>query len=212
MNDLLKKVFAWMFLGLLITFATGIFVTTNENMLANIFSTGMYIVLVIVEIILVVVLSARIAKLNPTTARILFILYSFVTGLTFSSVFIAYKLESVMFVFLITAVLFGLLSVIGYTTKLDLTKFGTYLFIMLIGIVICSIINIFIGGSTLTLIICVLSLIVFMGFTIYDVQKIDQMSGMISEDNLAIFGALQLYLDFINIFIDLLRLFGKGND
>lgn len=212
MNDLLKKVFAWMFLGLLITFATGIFVTTNENMLANIFSTGMYIVLVIVEIILVVVLSARIAKLNPTTARILFILYSFVTGLTFSSVFIAYKLESVMFVFLITAVLFGLLSVIGYTTKLDLTKFGTYLFIMLIGIVICSIINIFVGGSTLTLIICVLSLIVFMGFTIYDVQKIDQMSGMISEDNLAIFGALQLYLDFINIFIDLLRLFGKGND
>lgn len=212
MNSVLKKVFAWMFLGLLITFATGMFVTTNENMLANIFSSGIYLVLAIIEIVLVIVLSARISKLNPTTARILFILYSFVTGLTFSSIFIAYKLSSIIFIFLVTAAAFGVLSLIGYTTKVDLTKFGTYLFIMLIGIIICSIVNIFVGGSVLTLIVCILSIVVFMGFTIYDIQKIKQLSDILPEDNLAIYGALQLYLDFINIFIDLLRIFGKGND
>jgi len=126
MNNIFKKVFLWMMIGLLVTFATGYTVATNPNMIEKIFSTSLYIILPIIEIILVIVLSARITKMNPTTARILFILYSFVTGLTFSSIFIIYEMTSIIFVFLITAIVFGILSLIGYTTKVDLTKLGTY--------------------------------------------------------------------------------------
>lgn len=211
-NDLFKKVFLWMVIGLLVTFATGYVVATNPNMIEKIYTTSMPWFLMIVELILVFILSARVTKMNPTTARILFILYSFVTGLTFSSIFIIYQISSIIFVFLITAIVFGILSLIGYTTKIDLTKLGTYLLVALIGILICSIVNIFVGNGMFEIIICSISVIVFLGFTAYDVQKIKQLSSVIEEDNLAIYGALQLYLDFINIFLDLLRLFGNNRD
>lgn len=212
-NNIMKKVFLWMFLGLLITFGTGYFVATNENMIYNIASTGMWIALSIIELVLVIVLSARITKMNPTTAKFIFAIYSFVTGLTFSSIFIVYQLSSIIYVFLITAIIFGLLSLFGYTTKLDLTKLSTYLLVGLIGILICSLINIFVGNSTLDIIISIFSVIVFLGFTAYDVQKIKRLSNYYeNEDSVAIIGALELYLDFINIFLDLIRIFGNNRD
>ena len=212
-NNIMKKVFLWMFLGLLITFGTGYFVATNENMIYNIASTGMWIALSIIELVLVIVLSARITKMNPTTAKFIFAIYSFVTGLTFSSIFIVYQLSSIIYVFLITAIIFGLISLFGYTTKLDLTKLSTYLLVGLIGILICSLINIFVGNSTLDIIISIFSVIVFLGFTAYDVQKIKRLSNYYeNEDSVAIIGALELYLDFINIFLDLIRIFGNNRD
>lgn len=212
-NNIMRKVFLWMFLGLLITFGTGYFVATNENMIYNIASTGMWIALSIIELVLVIVLSARITKMNPTTAKFIFAIYSFVTGLTFSSIFIVYQLSSIIYVFLITAIIFGLLSLFGYTTKLDLTKLSTYLLVGLIGILICSLINIFVGNSTLDIIISIFSVIVFLGFTAYDVQKIKRLSNYYeNEDSIAIIGALELYLDFINIFLDLIRIFGNNRD
>ncbi len=212
-NNIMRKVFLWMFLGLLITFGTGYFVATNENMIYNIASTGMWIALSIIELVLVIVLSARITKMNPTTAKFIFAIYSFVTGLTFSSIFIVYQLSSIIYVFLITAIIFGLLSLFGYTTKLDLTKLSTYLLVGLIGILICSLINIFVGNSTLDIIISIFSVIVFLGFTAYDVQKIKRLSNYYeNEDSVAIIGALELYLDFINIFLDLIRIFGNNRD
>jgi hypothetical protein len=165
--------------------------------------------LAIIELALVIILSARITKMNPTTARILFILYSFVTGLTFSSIFIVYEMSSIIYVFLITAIVFGILSFIGYTTNVDLTKMGTYLLIGLIAVLISTIINIFVGNGTFEIIICIISVLVFLGFTAYDVQKIKQLSNYYDENSIAIIGALELYLDFINIFLDLLRLFAK---
>ena len=212
-NNIMRKVFLWMFLGLLITFGTGYFVATNENMIYNIASTGMWIALSIIELVLVIVLSSRITKMNPTTAKFIFAIYSFVTGLTFSSIFIVYQLSSIIYVFLITAIIFGLLSLFGYTTKLDLTKLSTYLLVGLIGILICSLINIFVGNSTLDIIISIFSVIVFLGFTAYDVQKIKRLSNYYeNEDSVAIIGALELYLDFINIFLDLIRIFGNNRD
>lgn len=212
-NNIMRKVFLWMFLGLLITFGTGYFVATNENMIYNIASTGMWIALSIIELVLVIVLSARITKMNPTTAKFIFAIYSFVTGLTFSSIFIVYQLSSIIYVFLITAIIFGLLSLFGYTTKLDLTKLSTYLLVGLIGILICSLINIFVGNSTLDIIISIFSVIIFLGFTAYDVQKIKRLSNYYeNEDSIAIIGALELYLDFINIFLDLIRIFGNNRD
>jgi hypothetical protein len=208
-NEIFKKVFLWMFVGLLITFATGYVVSVSPNMIEKIFSSSMYIILAIIELALVIILSARITKMNPTTARILFILYSFVTGLTFSSIFIVYEMSSIIYVFLITAIVFGILSFIGYTTNVDLTKMGTYLLIGLIAVLISTIINIFVGNGTFEIIICIISVLVFLGFTAYDVQKIKQLSNYYDENSIAIIGALELYLDFINIFLDLLKLFAK---
>ena len=210
MNDILKKTFGWMFIGLLVTFITAFVSSVNENIAYSIYN--MYLVLAIVEIGIVIFLSARITKMSPTTARIAFLLYSFVTGLTFASIFLYYEISSIILVFLITAIMFGVFAAVGYTTKLDLTKLGTYLLVGLISIIICSIINIFIGVSAFVIVLSVLSIIVFLAYTAYDIQKIKYLEDYMDEDNLAIFGALQLYLDFINIFIDLLRIFGSRRD
>ena len=209
-NKVFGKVFMWMFIGLLITFLTGYVVSSNDNMLYNIFSGGTYFILIIIELVLVVYLSARIHKMQVTTARIVFILYSFVSGLTFGSIFIVFKMSSIMLIFLITAILFGIFALIGRFTKLDLTKAGTILLMMLLGIVICTFVNVFLKNDTLGLFVSYISIIVFLGFTAYDMQKIKMLSYEFDdEDKIAVIGALELYLDFINIFIDLLRIFGK---
>lgn len=209
-NKVFGKVFMWMFIGLLITFLTGYVVSSNDNMLYNIFSGGTYFILIIIELALVIYLSARIHKMQVTTARIVFILYSFVSGLTFGSIFIVFKMSSIMLIFLITAILFGIFALIGRFTKLDLTKVGTILLMMLFGIVICTFVNVFLKNDTLDLFVSYISIIVFLGFTAYDMQKIKMLSYEFDdEDKIAIIGALELYLDFINIFIDLLRIFGK---
>lgn len=207
-----SKVFLWMFLGLLLTFITGIYVSTNENILIFLFKNNGFIFAIIAEIITVIFLTARIKKMSPTTARISFLLYSFLTGLTFSSIFLVYKLSSIMLIFLVASILFGIFALIGNYTKIDLTKFSTFLFMMLLGIIICIIINLFLNNSVFDMIISSISIIVFLGYTAYDIQKIKQLEDVIEEDNLAIYGALQLYLDFINILLDLLNLFGRSRD
>ncbi len=206
MNKILTKVFSWMSIGLLVTFLTGYVVSTSENMLYSMVNN--FWLFVIIEFALVIILSARITKMNPLTAKIMFILYAFVSGVTFSSIFVAYDLSSIIYVFLITSITFGILSFIGYRTNVDLSKLGTYLFMALIAIILCTIVNMFVGGDTFSLIICSISILVFMGYTAYDVQKVMRLSEVIDEENLAIYGALQLYLDYINLFLDLLRLFG----
>lgn len=207
------KVFLWMFLGLLMTFVTGYIVSVNENMLEAIFRNNLWILFSIIEIVLVIILSARIRKMSTTTARILFLVYSFITGLTFSSIFVTYNLDSIIYVFAITALLFGVFALIGHFTKLDLSKLSTYLFMALLGIIICTIINMFLGNDTFTLVITIISVIVFLGYTAYDVRKIRLLQNSFdNEDNLVICGALELYLDFINLFIDLLRLFASRKD
>lgn len=211
-NKIYSKVFLWLFIGMLVTFLTGIYTTTNESALSVIFSGGFYWILVIVELGLAIFLSARIHKMSPTTARVCYLLYTFLTGLTFSSVFIVYKLESILLVFGVTALLFLIFALIGKTTSIDLSSFSTYLLMILLGIIICSIINIFLNNSTFDIVISCISVIVFLGYIAYDIQKIKRLNGLITEDNLAIIGAFELYLDFINIFIDLLRLFGKSDD
>ena len=213
LNNVFKKVYMWMFIGLLLTFATGYFVSTNENMVYKIYSTSLYWILAVIEIVLVIVLSARIGKMNITTSRIMFLTYSFVSGLTFSSIFIAYNMSSIIFVFLISSLLFLIFAILGYITKLDLTSVGTFLLMALIGIVVCSIINIFVGNGTFEIVICSISILIFLGFTAYDVNKIKQLQDIYpDEDSLAIVGALELYLDFINIFLDLLRIVANNRD
>ncbi len=211
-NKLFSKIFMWMFLGLAITFGVGYYVSLNEVMLYNVLSKY-YIFLAILEIVIVIILSIRINKMNPTTSKIMFCLYSFITGLTFSSIFVVYKISSIIYVFGITALLFLIFALIGNYTKLDLTKFGTYLFMGLLGIIICSIINMFVNNEAFDITLVIIGLIIFLGYVAYDIQIIKRKLYMIeNEDNLAIFGALNLYLDFINIFLRLIQLFGKNDN
>lgn len=126
-NKLMSKTFLWMFVGLFITFLTGFMVSFNETMIINIFTGPTYLILCIVELILVIFLSSKVRSMSKNVARIMFILYSFVSGLTFSSIFIAYSISSIIYVFLIASVIFLVFGLIGYYTKLDLTKIGIYL-------------------------------------------------------------------------------------
>ena len=212
-SKIMSKVFLWMFIGLAITFVTGRLIANNPDAIETIFTGNKVFILAIVELVLVIWLSARINKMSATSAKVMFIIYSFVSGLTFSSIFIVYQIESIIYVFLATSLIMLVFALLGYFTKIDLTKLGTFLFMALIGVIIMSIIGIFVGSESYFIGIAIASVVIFIGFIAFDVQKIKRMyeTNMIPEDNLAIYGALQLYLDFINIFIDLLRIFGRDN-
>lgn len=211
-NNLYSKMFMWMFVGLMITFLTGYYVSTNPNMLYNIFATKLYWVIFIAELITVVVLSARIMKMSKNGAIFGFLLYSFITGLTFSSIFVLFKMSSIMFVFLITAVLFLVFALIGYFTKTDLTKLGSILFMGLLGIILAPLLNLIFKSESFDLVLIILGIIIFIGYIAYDINKVKRLEGMVDEDKLAIIGALDLYLDFLNLFIRLIQIFGKSND
>lgn len=207
-----SKIFAWMGLGLLITFLTGYLISMNDTLLYNIFGKNFYWIFVIAELAVVIFLTARLRKMQPATATICFLLYSFLTGVTFSSIFVVYKIESILLVFLISAILFTLFALIGRYTKLDLTKIGTYLFMGLIGILICTMINLLLKNTMFDFIITCISLILFLGYTAYDIQKVKKLCYQIGDEHkLCILGALELYLDFINIFLDLLRIMGDSD-
>ncbi len=212
-SNFLSKVFLWMFVGLMVTFATGVLVSNSVDALEFIFSDGGYWILIIAEFVTVIVLSARMQKMSPTAAKFGFIFYSFLTGLTFSAVFVVYKITSIIAVFLITSIIMFVFAIIGAKTKMDLSKFGTYLLMALLGIIIAGIINIFVDNGTFDMVLCSISILVFVGYIAYDVQKVKTIYEQNpSADNLAIYGALNLYLDFINIFLDLLRLFGSSDN
>jgi len=212
-NKLYSKIYLWLFLGLLVSFLTGFYVSTNSNMIYNIVKPSYVIMIFIVEIIIAIVLSSRVTKMNPMIAKILYFVYSFTTGLTLSLIFVVYELESIIFVFGITAGLFLIFALIGKVTKLDLSKLSTILLMGLLGIIIATVINMFIGSSTLDLILCCVGIILFLGYIAYDMQQIKYLANIIpNEDNLAVFCAFQLYLDFINLFYRLISLFGKAKD
>lgn len=210
-NKIYSKMFGWLFIGLLITFVSGYALSLNEIVLANVLSIGI-IPIIVIELVVAVLMGFRIQKMNPLTAKICYILYSIVTGVTFSTIFITFEMSSIIMVFLITALLFGLLAAYGYFTKRDVTKIGNMLFVALIAIIIISIVNIFLRNSSIELGISIISVIIFMGYVIYDMNNIKYLLSSLDDDKASVYGAFQLYLDFINIFIRLLELFGKKDD
>lgn len=206
-NNFLSKVFGWFGLGLLITFIVAYFTSTNLALLSFIFNSSAYIIILILEIVLAIWLTTRIRKMDSTLTKVLYIAYTGLTGLTFSSIFIVYEITSIIWVFLATSLIFLVFAIIGKTTNIDLRKFGVFLMVGLFSIIILNIINIFLMNSTMNMTLCILSIILFTGYIAYDIQKITRYYD--DTDNMAVVGAFELYLDFINIFIDLLRLFGK---
>lgn len=210
-NKIYSKMFGWLFIGLLITFVSGYALSLNEMVLNSVLSIGI-IPIIVIELVVAVLMGFRIQKMKPLTAKICYILYSVVTGVTFSTIFITFEMSSIIMVFLITALLFGLLAAYGYFTKRDVTKIGNMLFVALIAIIIISIINIFLRSSSIELGISIISVIIFMGYVIYDMNNIKYLLSSLDDDKASVYGAFQLYLDFINIFIRLLELFGKKDD
>lgn len=210
-NEIYPKMFCWLFIGLLITFVSGYCLSLNETLLYSILKVGI-IPIIIIEVAIAIFMGVRIQKMNPITAKICYIVYCIITGLTFGTIFVFYKMASIVLVFAITALMFALLALYGYFTKKDITKIGRILFVSLIGVIIISIINIFLGNSMLELGISILSIFIFMGYIAYDIQKVKYLMNSLGEEKVAIYGAFQLYLDFINLFIRLLEIFGKKKD
>ena len=212
MNKVFSKMFAWLFAGILLSFGVAMFVIKQEDLLVKIYTTGIYYVIIIAELITVFVLSSRIYKMSFTGAIIAYLLYAFLTGLTLSAIFVIYDITSIIYAFGVTAGLVLIFGLLGYFTKLDLTKFSTYLFMGLIGLIICEIINIFVGSQTFNFVLLILGVIIFIGYIAFDIQKVKENIYGLDEDKLPILGALELYMDFINVFIRLLELFGKRRD
>lgn len=211
-NRIYSRMFTWLFAGLMITFISGYCLSLNQELLFNILSVGI-IPIIIIELAIAIIMGFRIQKMKPMTTKICYIIYSITTGITFSTIFLAYQMSSIVYVFLITAIVFGICAILGYTTKLDLTKFGVILFIALLAALIVSLLNIFVFKSTqLELWISIIFILVFLGYTAYDMHTVKYLMNSIGEEKAAVYGAFQLYLDFINIFIRLLELFGKSKD
>lgn len=215
---LMRKVYVWMALALVITGFTAFGIASNPGIAYTIVTNQvLFWGLIIAEFGLVIAISGAINKLSAATATLLFVLYSIINGATLSVIFMAYTLTSIASVFFITAGLFGVMAFIGYTTKTDLTSIGKVLFMALIGIVLATIVNLFIGSSMLNIIVSYIGVVVFTGLTAYDSQKIKNMlyeaddmdEGM---QKIALLGSLTLYLDFINLFLMLLRIFGNNRD
>ncbi len=211
MNKLYSKVYGWLFVGLMLTFATGAFLANYENAIINLMSGLGYVIVVIVELGLALFLSARIQRMSNSTAIFCYLLYSFVTGISFSTIFMAFNMKSLILIFLVTAIVFGLCALLSSLVKLPLERLGYILFMMLLGIIIATLLNAFIGSSTIDSVICVIAIIVFIGYIGYDIKKLSVLFNSLGEEKGAIYGAFQLYLDFINIFIYLLQIVG-GND
>lgn len=212
-NDLLPKTFLWMFLGLL---GTGIvsWYTYASGALYTLASEGTFGIVLIVELAVVIIFSLCFRKLSPTIVAILYFVYAFVNGISLSTIFAIYELNSIVYLFFISAAIFGALSLFGYKTQKDLSGFGTILTAFLIGGLVISIINLFLRNSMLDIALNWFILAVFFGVTIYDMNKVKilESDSELDQEKIHIYCAMQLYLDFINIFLRVLRLFAKRRD
>ena len=213
---LMRKVYVWMTLALVLTGITAYGVASSPSLMMTIFQTpAIKWGLIIAELAIVIAISAAINRLSLTTATLLFVLYSVLNGATFSLIFAVYTMSSIANVFFITAGTFGVMAAYGYFTKRDLSSWGKLLLMALIGLIIATLVNVFLVKSTgFDLILSYAGVLIFVGLTAYDTQKIKQMLAMQTDmgegaQKVALLGALSLYLDFINLFLYLLRIFGR---
>lgn len=212
----MRKVYVRMFFALVVTALTALYVASSPAILTTILgSRAIFFGLMIAELAVVFIVTGMLHKLSTTTAVLLFYLYAILNGVVFSSIFVAYELGSIAYTFFITAGVFGAMSVYGLVTKNDMTKFGSYCIMALFGLIIATIVNIFVASSTLDWIISLVGVALFIGLTAWDTQKIKNAAYTTEPSQmgkLATIGALSLYLDFINLFLYLLRFFGRSND
>ena len=213
-NKVLSGSFAWMATGLFISFAVSVFVLLNRTLTDFLFNYRFgFLICLGVELGLVIYLSARITKLTSGMARFYFLLYAMVSGLTLSVIFFSYEISSILSVFISCSVMFAVLALYGATTKKDLSGYGKMALFGLIGLVVALLVNLFIKSTMFDLILAWIGVVVFTMLTAYDVQKIKAYAEFANTDEeirkASVYGALSLYLDFINLFLSLLRIFGR---
>jgi len=213
---ILRRVYLWMALGLLTTAGVAAVVSVSPLFQVLAGQPFLFFILMIAELGLVFGIARGINRIAPATAMLLFFIYAALNGLTLSVLFVAYTLGSIAYTFVATAAMFGVMSVIGYLAKIDLSKMGAFLFMGVIGLVIAMIVNMFWQNSGLGLVVTFAGILIFLGLTIYDTQRIKRMTATALqqgneavEARLGILGALSLYLDFINLFLFILRLGGR---
>lgn len=215
---LMKKVYGWMALALVITGLTSYMVASTPGLVQAIYGNNfVFWILAIAELGIVFYVTGRIDRLSLMSATLWFIVYSVLNGVLLSFIFLAYTMTSITSVFFITAGTFGAMALIGSTTRRDLTKVGGICMMALIGLIIATLVNIFIQSSGFSLIISYVGVLIFVGLTAWDAQQIKLALAMVPDagetsQKIALLGALNLYLDFINLFLYLLRIFGKSND
>lgn len=215
-RTLFKNVYAWMALALVVTGLTAYYVANSPTILGMIFGSGAALIgLCIAQFALVIGLSAAINKISFTAAGIMFVVYSILTGITLSSILLVYTSESVALTFFVTAGTFGAMALYGTVTNKDLSGMGSILFMALIGLIIASVANWFFQSSGLAMIISYAGVLIFVGLTAYDAQKIKNMLSVYGSEvneasmKIALMGSLELYLDFINLFLHLIRILGS---
>jgi FtsH-binding integral membrane protein len=216
-NGVMSRVYAWMTAGLLVTGAVASFVANTPPLVALIFGNPiLFFGLFIVQIVMVLGLSAAVGRLAPAVAMGIFVAYAALNGLTLSAVFLAYTSASIASTFFITAGTFGAMSLYGYTTKRDLSGVGQIAIMALIGILIASVVNLFLQSTAVYWVVTYVGVLIFVALTAWDTQKIKAMSQQVQTEadagRVAVIGALTLYLDFVNLFIYLLRIFGVRRD
>ena len=215
---LMQKVYTWMAFAMIITGVTAYGVAKSPSLLGMIYTNPVVLWgLIIAELALVFGITGMINRLSLTTATLMFVAYSVINGAMLSSIFLVYTMNSIGQVFFITSATFGVMAFIGYTTKTDLTSMGKILFMALIGMIIATVVNIFVGSTGLQTVTSYLGVLIFVGLTAYDSQKIKHMlyEQEVADEGaqkLALIGALTLYLDFINLFLYLLRIMGSRRD
>ncbi len=215
-SQVMRQVFTKMFLAMVVTALSAYVVISVPAVAQFVFTNPLvYWGLLIAEIVMVISLSAAINKLSNVGATLLFYAYSIVNGLTLSCILLIYTASSIAFTFAITAGVFAVMAIYGYVTKNDLTKFGSFLMMALFGLIICIVVNLFLKSSAMEWMISFIGVAIFIGLTAWDVQKIKRMAAMTDYANagkLATIGALSLYLDFVNLFLYLLRFFGSNRE
>ncbi len=215
LNRHVTRTFLWMFIGLMVTFLTAYLGYMTGALVYVFFIPAVPVVLLVAELAVVLVLSARIHKLNVGTARVLFLLYAVLNGVVFSTYFLLFEMSTLIYVFALTAVYFGVFALYGRFTKRDLSGFGPYIVGGLIFLLVMSLLSLFLPMGGLERVICLIGIALFLGITAYDSQKIGQYYVAYHDDSAmlqraSIFSALQLYLDFINLFLYLLRFFARS--
>lgn len=211
-NSAMIRVYQNMMIAVLISMATSVVVGNTPMLMALFFGTPLKWLIMLAPIGFILFFSFKIEDLSKDTATMLLWVFSTLMGLSFSAIFVVYTGASIIMAFMSAAILFGCMTFYGYFTKRSLESFGQFLIIGLIAIVIASIVNIFVGSSVMTTVISALAIIIFLGLTAYDTQRIREMVSYDNNGNSEVAGALTLYLNFINIFLNLLHLFGSKNE
>ena len=215
-NAVMKRVYFRMFIGLLISAFVALGVASSPQAIAFIFGNKLiFWGILIAMLVMAWTIPARLNKMSTGTTLLMFCLFSALMGLWLTPIFLVYKLGTVVYTFFITAGTFGAMSVYGFLTKTDLTKMGNYLMMALFGLMICILVNIFVKSGTFDWVISIIGVILFVGLTAWDTQQVKKLASLNLDpalaDKLATMGAMNLYMDFINLFLFLLRIFGGGD-